>query len=56
MKLQPVAKPDKKIRATSKKFDDDVISENCGNFCQFGAILKLSSGHIVCKTYVLINS
>ena len=38
MKLQPVAKPDKKIRTTSKKFDDDVISENFDNFCQFGEI------------------
>ena len=31
MKLEPVAKPDKKNKATSKKFEYDSISENCDN-------------------------
>ena len=29
MKLGPVTKLDKRNKTTSKKFDDDVISENC---------------------------
>ena len=29
MKLRPVTKLDKKNKATSKKFDFDVVSENC---------------------------
>ena len=29
MKLGPVTKPDKRTRTTSKKLDDDVMSENC---------------------------
>ena len=56
MKLGPVTKLDKKIKATSKNSDDDVTSENC-NFIaifpiygQFGAIQKSNSKCIVCKT------
>ena len=30
MNLGPVTKLDKKNKKTSKKFDDDVMSENCG--------------------------
>ena len=29
MKLGTVTKPDKRNKTTSKKFDDDVMSENC---------------------------
>ena len=29
MKLRPVTKLDKRNKTTSKKFDDDVILENC---------------------------
>ena len=29
MKLSPIAKRDKKDKATSKKFSDDVMFENC---------------------------
>ena len=62
MKLGPVTKLDKRNKTTLQKFDDDVMLENCDvivNFPfygQFGAIRKPDSGHIVCKTYVLINS
>ena len=62
MKLGPVTKVDKTNKTTSKKFDDDVMSENCDVFAifslygQFGAIRKPDSGGIVCKTYIFINS
>ena len=62
MNLRPVTKLDKKNKATSKKFDDDVLSSNCGVivifsiYSQFGALRKSDSGRIVCKTYVFINS
>ena len=45
-----------------KKFDDDVMWENCDVtvifpiYGQFGAIREPDSGHIVCKTYAFINS
>ena len=29
MKLGPVTKPDKRNKATSNKYDDDVMSANC---------------------------
>ena len=54
MKLGPVTKLDKTNTATSKKFDDDVISTNCDviniflNFGQFRAIRKPDSGRMVC--------
>ena len=44
MKLEPVTKPDKRNKKASKKFDDDIISVNCGVivffsiYGQFGAI------------------
>ena len=47
---------------SSKKTDDDVISENCDVtvifpiYGQFGAIRKPYSGRMVCKTYIFINS
>ena len=62
MKLGPVTKLEKRNKTTSKKFFDDVVSENCDViviftiYGQFGAIQKPDSGHRVCKTYVFINS
>ena len=62
MKLGPVTKLDKRNKTTSKKIDDDVMSENCDVIAifpiygQFGAIWKPDSGRIVCKTYIFINS
>ena len=62
MKTGPVTKLDKRYKTTSKKFDDEVISENCGVIAifpiygQFGAIRKPDSGCIVCKTYIFIKS
>ena len=61
MKLGPVTKLDKKNKTTSKN-DDKVMSENrdiiaiSPIYGQFGAIWKLDSAHIVCKTYISINS
>ena len=46
MKLGPVTKPDKRNKTTSKKFDVNVMSENCHIivifpiFHQFGAIRR----------------
>ena len=57
MKLEPVTKLDKRNKTMSKKFDDDVMSENFDVIAifpihgQFGAILKPDSGQIVCKIY-----
>ena len=62
MKLGPVTKLDKKNKTTSKKFDADVMPENCDVivifriFGQFGAIRRPDSGHRVCKSYVFSNS
>ena len=62
MKLGPVTKPDKKNKAMSEKFDDDVSLANCdviaifSIYGQSGAIWKLDSGRIVCKTCIFINS
>ena len=56
MKLGPVTKLDKRNKTTSKKFYDEVISENCGHIVaifpinsHFGAMRKPDSGRIVCK-------
>ena len=52
MKLGPVPKLDKRNKA-SKKFDDEVMSENCDIivifqiFCQFGVVWRPDSGHRV---------
>ena len=60
MKLGPVTKLDTKNKSTSKKIDEDVMSENCGViviftvYGQFGGIQKPDSGGIVCKTYDFI--
>ena len=62
MKLGPVTKLDKRNKTTSKKFDVDVMSENCDVivifriFGQFGAVRRPDSGHRVCKSYVFSNS
>ena len=62
MKLGPLIKLEKRNKTTSKKFDDDVMSGICDIIAIFliygnsGAIWKLDSGHIVCKTYIFINS
>ena len=57
MKLEPVITLDKRNMATSKKFDDDIMSTNCNVivifpiYAQFGAIQKLDSKRMVWKTY-----
>ena len=62
MKLGPVTKLEKRNKTTSKKFDVNVMSENCDVivifwiFGQFGAVQRPVSGHRVCKTYVFSNS
>ena len=62
MKLGPVTKLDKRNKTTSKKFDVDVMSENCDVivifqiFGQFGAVRRTGSGHRVCKSYVFSKS
>ena len=62
MKRGPVTKLDKRNNITSKKFHDEVISENCNVFAtfpiygRFGAIQKPDSGRIFCKTYIFLNS
>ena len=62
MKVGQVTKLDKRNKITSKKFDDDVMSENCDiivifrSFGQFGAVRRPDSGHKVCKSYFSINS
>ena len=62
MNLGPKTKHDMRNKTTSKKFVDDVISENCDviaifSICdQFEAIWKPDSGRIACKTYIFINN
>ena len=62
MKLGPVTKLDNKNKTTSKKFENDVILENCDvvvifpKYGQFGAIQRPDSGGIVCNTYICTNS
>ena len=62
MKLGPVTKFDKRSKTTLKKFDDDVMLGNCDAidifpiYIRFGAIRKPDCGHVVCKTYIFINS
>ena len=62
MKLGPVTNINKRNKIASKKFDDNVVSENCDVivifpiYGSFGAIQKPDSGHIVCEAYVFINS
>ena len=62
MKLGPVTKLDKKNKATSRKFDNEIMSQNCDFivifpiYGQFREIRKPDSGRVICKTYVFINS
>ena len=62
MKLGAVTKLDKKNKNYVKKFDDNVMLENCDaivtflTYGQFGAIQKLDFRCRVCKSYVFKNS
>ena len=62
MKLGTVTKHDKRNKTTSKKFDDNVMSENCDVIVifqisgQFGAVRRPDSGHRLCKKYVFCKS
>ena len=62
MNLGPVTKLGKRNKTTSKKFDVDVMSENCDVivifviFYQFGAIRRAASGNRVCKSFVFSNN
>ena len=62
MKLGPVNKLDKRNKATSKKFDYDVMSAICDVivifpiYGQFQAIRKQRSGCIVYKSYIFIKN
>ena len=53
MKLESLTKLDKKNKIMSKKFDVDLMSENCNVivifliFGQFGAVRRPDSGHRV---------
>ena len=55
MKLGPVTKLDRRNKTTSKRFDVDVMSENCDVivifwiFGQFGAIRRPDFGYRACK-------
>ena len=61
MKVRPVTKLYKKNKATSKKFDDDVMLANCNVivifpiYGQFRAIRKPDSERKACKIYIFIN-
>ena len=62
MKPEPVTKLDNRNKTTSKKFNEDVMSENCDVivifqiFGQVGAVWRLDSGHRVCRSYVFSNN
>ena len=62
MKLGPVTKLDKRNKTLSKKFDEDVISENYDVivifpiYSRFIAIPKPDLWPMVCKIYIFINS
>ena len=62
MKLGPVTKFNKKNTATSKTFDNNVMSKNCGDvtfspiYDELAAIRKLDFQRMVYKTYILINN
>ena len=62
MKLRSLTKLNKKNKTTTKKFDDDFMSEyrdviaTLSIYSQFGEIWKPDSGCIICKTYIFINS
>ena len=62
MKPGPVTKLDKRKKGTSKKFDNEFISENCdvififSIYGQFGEIRKPDSRGKACKRYGFIKS
>ena len=59
MKLGPVTKVDKRNKTTSKKFDDDVLSENCDViviFQTFGIFGAVWIPDRVYRSYVFSNS
>ena len=51
MKLGPVPKLDKRNKKTSKKFDDEVMSENCNVIAIFQFTTNLEQS----KTHIFIN-
>ena len=62
MKLRPITNIDKRNKAMSKKFDNDVMAANCdvivifSIYGQFRDIRKLHSRWRVCKTYISIKN
>ena len=59
MKLGPVTNFNKRIMATSRKFDDDVISTNYiffPSYAQFSAVRKSDSGAMLYKIYIFTNN
>ena len=61
MKLELVTKPEKRNKTVSKTFGNNVMTENFEvidvfpTYGQFGAIRKLDSRRIACKSYIFIN-
>ena len=62
MKLEPVTKHDNRNKTRPKKFDVDIMLENCDVivifwvFAQFGAVRRPNSGRRACKPYVFSDS
>ena len=62
MKLAPVTKLNKRNKTPSKKLEVDFMSAYYDVivifpiYGQFGAIWKLDSRRIICKTYIFINT
>ena len=62
MKHVPITKLDKRNKTTPKKFDDNLMLENCDVivifliYGQFGTTWKPDSRRIGCKTNIFINS
>ena len=62
MNLGPVTKLDKRNKAVTRKFDDNVMSANCDVIAvfpiygEFRAIWKSDFGCLVGKTYIFIKS
>ena len=56
VKRGPVIKLDKRNTATTKKLTDDTISKNIAVIAQLGAIRKMDSKRVVCKTYIYLHS
>ena len=62
MKHVPITKLDKRNKTTPKKFDDNLMLENCDVivifliYGQFGTTWKPDSRRIGCKTNIFINN